>query len=118
MAVVVSGSGIASEPISRVAHLAFDASYSVGGEPVSFASVGVREAQFVLANPKNGYVFEWDRANQKMLVRYAVESTSKLNVAWNGMAFEPLNVGTLAEVPASEDLSGLTDVEVLVIGQG
>jgi hypothetical protein len=44
----------------------FDAAYASGGEPLTHEDLGVVPL-FVLGEPTDGYVFEYDKVNEKMI---------------------------------------------------
>src|SRR4051794_20695638 len=57
-------------PLGQTEHLyvgtiAFDSSYPTGGEVVDVS--GNESFDVLIAGSKNGYVFSWDAANQKLL---------------------------------------------------
>jgi hypothetical protein len=83
--------------------VAFDNSYLNGGEPLDLAAN--RNLKRVLLQPTSGYVFEWDKANQAVKV-YRQK--------------DPGNAGgadiALVEVANAVDLSALTDVSGIAIG--
>lgn len=47
----------------------FDSSYPTGGEDLTPGDFGLSAFQFIVAEPQSGYSFEYDRANEKLLVR-------------------------------------------------
>ena len=62
-------------PQSRVAGykevlvpITFDSSYAHGGESLAASDVGLKEIYNVVIPPKDGYVFEWDSTNKKIIV--------------------------------------------------
>lgn len=79
---------------------AFDSSYPTGGE--AFDVSGNSSFSFVLFTPKSGYTFEWDKANQKVIARYA--------------DYDAVADGPLIQVPDTTDLSALTAVPFIAIG--
>ena len=70
-----------------------DASYPTGGESFTPAQVGFVNFSRVIVTPSEGYVGEYDAANQKVLF-YWVDTTT--------------DGAPLAEVAAETDLSGST----------
>jgi hypothetical protein len=54
------------------ATLAFDASYPTGGEPLAAVDLGLSAIDFLFAECSNGYLFDYDHANAKMVVRNSV----------------------------------------------
>lgn len=86
----------------RVFDTDFDSSYPTGGEALSAADMGLRKAELVVANPKNGYTFSYDYANGKLL------------------AYQGDNANAAAapsvQVANTTDLSAVTNVRVLAIG--
>jgi hypothetical protein len=81
--------------------IALDASYPSGGEALDVSSN--ERLDIVIAGPNSGYVFEWDAANQKLKAMYADYS--------NG------SDGVLIEVPDTTDLSAVTAIPFVAIGQ-
>jgi hypothetical protein len=52
--------------------LTFDSSYPTGGEAITAANVGMNRAiDRIHFNAASGYVFEYDKTNQKVLAYYA-----------------------------------------------
>ena len=106
-----------------------DNSYPAGGYPLdSQAHVRGGKILAIKANAKDGFVFEHDPANDKMLVRIlpaiaSVDATDPANASYTvadqtelaKLANEikvALNVGALEEVTAAVDLSAVLGVEV------
>lgn len=106
-----------------------DAVYPAGGYPLdSQAHVRGGKILVVRANPKDGFVFEHDPANDKMIVRIlpviaTADATTPMNAAYvqaeqtaqSDLLNEikvALNVGALEEVTAAVDLSAVLGVEV------
>lgn len=83
---------------------AFDASYPTGGESLSglAAACGlslINDAKFF---PHEGFVFEWDSANAKVLAYYGDNNNAA--------------DGALIQVPNTTDLSGQAAVQFVVRG--
>lgn len=81
--------------------IAFDASYPTGGEPLTRAQLGLSQVDDVIIPPKGGFIFEYDYTNQKVLV-YVEEAVAA--------------GGPLLEVANATDLSTLTGVRVIAVG--
>lgn len=79
--------------------IAFDNNYPTGGEAID---VGSNETiSYLSAPPSAGYLFEWDRANQKLKVYWGNAGTASV----------------LPEFTSTGDLSALTAVPFIAIGQ-
>jgi hypothetical protein len=81
----------------------FDDSYPTGGEVFTPAGVGFVAFDRVDVAPKNGYVFQFDYTNNKILAYYGDYSES--------------SDGPLVQVANTADLSGVTGVELTVYGR-
>jgi len=53
---------------TKICSLAFDSSYSFGGEALTAGSLGLGNIDLALINPVKGYSFEYDRTNSKIKV--------------------------------------------------
>src|SRR4051812_20868035 len=85
---------------ATITTLNLDNSYPTGGYALTPQTLGVGlNADWVMAQPKSGYVFEWIPSTQKLLVR------------WSGAAgaIDP-------EVTNATDLSAVTGVRVMAWG--
>ena len=81
--------------------IALDASYPTGGEAVD---VGSNERiEHLAAVSTAGYVFSWDKANQKLVAWYSDNNNAA--------------DGPLIEVPNTTDLSALTAIPFRALGQ-
>ena len=87
----------------NLVNLTFDDSYPTGGELLGPADLGTTYPPLFVFGVRDcaGYVFDWDRANQKLKVYYSDDNDS--------------SDGPLIEVPNTTDLSTLSPI-VLVIG--
>lgn len=81
----------------------FDSSYPTGGESLTPDSVGLGKIDFCLASPTAGYVFEYDYTNEKLKAFYA--------------DYDAVADGALIEVANEGDLSGVTNVKVIIFGK-
>lgn len=80
---------------------AFDSEYATGGEALDFTAVGWKANPVIcIFEPKGGYVFEYDRANGKVMAKGQTSNA----------------VGALVEIAVSTDLSALSDVPYLALG--
>lgn len=106
-----------------------DATYPAGGYALdSQAHVRGGKILAVRANPKDGYTFEWDPANDKMIVRIlpaiaTADAASPMDAAYvqaeqtaqSDLLNEikvALNLAAMEEVTAAVNLSAVTGVEV------
>jgi len=114
--------------------VAFDASYPTGGETFVPGTVHMRDIDMMLISPKNGYIFEYDYSEDKILVfntRGAVENTLVASVdpgattvvsnAANGEIISltgdaGVTGGAGSEVDNATNLVLLTGVRCLAIG--
>ena len=80
----------------------FDDSYPTNGETVTASSIGLRNIDLLMASPTAGYVFEYDYSNSKLKAYYA--------------DYDAASDGALIEVANTTDLSGVTDVRCIAIG--
>lgn len=110
--------------------IAFDSSYPTGGELASGITKFFKSCHRLICDAKGGYVFEWDKANGKIKVIAPVNviastgvadanntvmksASATLEVAGTGTAFQQPGV----EVLDTTDLSGLTGVSFIAIGE-
>jgi hypothetical protein len=70
LTVGLTGDWLGSQGNKRTSHgtLTFDSSYPTGGEPLTAANVGLGVIESIQFNPVSGYTFEYDHANEKVLV--------------------------------------------------
>jgi hypothetical protein len=79
-----------------------DNSYPTGGWSLSASTLKLNSVVFVVAEPKNGYVFIYDRTNSKLMAYYA--------------DYPAASAGPLIQCPnAYSGLNGVT-VRIMVIG--
>lgn len=106
--------------------VAFDSSYPTGGEAYTNAAFGFDKApDLIIALPHNGFVFDWDKTNLKIIARAlsvaggaAAALTDALSIkagVLNKEAATAANVG-LQQATSTADLSGLTAVPIIAIG--
>lgn len=81
--------------------VAFDSSYPTGGEDVTAVSKYFRKILRMTFNSDSGYLFEWDKTNNKILV-YATADTV---------------AGTRNQVADTTDLSALSAIDFIAIGE-
>jgi len=124
------------ERISRnlgilVGKVSFDSSYPTGGESCSGISRYFKSILNITFTGKDGYIFEYDKTNDKVKVMYpqggestaqtdgsaVIDSgaTSVTSTAANG-AIVTVYAGKAREVANATDLSTLTDVEFTAVG--
>jgi hypothetical protein len=82
--------------------VAFDASYPTGGEALTPANLGLGVIDRLEADPKSGYVFQFDYSAQKLMAF----------VGDNDAGAD----GPLAQVADTTNLGALTDVHVHAVG--
>jgi hypothetical protein len=99
VATVTKKYGIGGTATLYVGTIAFDATYPSGGEAIDLG--GNETVEIMLCAPSGGYVYLWDKANQKLLVYYGDN-----NNAADGPLIEN----------ATADISALTAVPFLAIG--
>jgi len=125
--------GIGNRRMHRF-EMAFDTSYPIGGETFPKGLVHLRDIDMMLISPRNGYLFEYDYAEDKVLVynpRGAVTdslvaevdpgATTVVSNAANGPIISltgeaGVTGGTASEVDNGTDLVLLTKVRGLAIG--
>lgn len=83
-----------------VGEVDLDSSYPTGGEAVDVT--GNQSFEVLVAQSKAGYVFSWDRANQKLLAYHGDND----NVA----------DGPLVQVPDTTNLSAVTGIQFFAVG--
>jgi len=82
-----------------------DSSYPTGGEALTAANLGLVSVDFLLAESKNGYMFEYDYTNSKLKAYYpsgtpTFTGTAKTeHLIVEETVTVSTNVGTLANVP-------------------
>lgn len=82
----------------------FDSSYPTGGEALSDADLGLNDDNLeVLCFHRNGYWFQYDKTNQKLLAYYADNNNA--------------SDGPAIEVPDTTSLATLTGVQMLAFGK-
>lgn len=59
--------GVAGNKRRNTLDITFDSSYATGGESLTPAALGLVNVDVVLATGSGGYVFKYDKANQKLL---------------------------------------------------
>jgi hypothetical protein len=84
--------------------LAFDSSYPTGGEalPAGFEKFNLAKVDYASIGPHEGFIFEYDATNDKVLAYFADYSTG--------------TDGALIQVADTTDLSGQAAVPFFVIG--
>ena len=134
MALIVTLDTPKAERISRNLHLisgviAFDAEYPTGGELLTDISKHFIRLLRLVCDQKDGYLFEFDKTNNKLKARVPVNAvagsgtadanntlmksaTSTVEVAGTGAAFQVAG----AEVLDTTNLSGVTGVSFIAIG--
>lgn len=80
-----------------------DNSWLAAGEALTPEDFGLTEVLFAVAEPKGGYVFRYDRANEKLLAYRA--------------DYDAVADGPLVAVPDTTDISGVGAVRVMAIGR-
>jgi hypothetical protein len=83
--------------------IAFDSSYPTGGESASGITGYFTTCYRIICDAKSGYIFEWDKTNSKIIVRYPTDFDASAN------AIAP-------EVGNTVNLSSLTGVSFIAIG--
>jgi hypothetical protein len=86
----------------KLVTVAFDDSYSTGGESLVAADVDLTAINFVLPEPFAGFIFEYDYTNA-LLLAYYVDNDAVADSA-------------LIQVPDTTDLSAVTAARLLIIG--
>lgn len=106
MALNVNNNGTADGGQSikiRTGSFDLDNSYPTGGYPVDISALGIRTIHHLVVEDKGGFVFSFDRANQKLIVR--------------NFNYPAAAAGTATEVTNGTDLSATTDVGFVAFGQ-
>ncbi len=80
----------------------FDSSYPTGGESLPATDLGMSNIDILIPTPKSGYVFEYDYSNEKLKAYYA--------------DYDASSDGALIEVANTTNLSSVTDVRCIAIG--
>lgn len=97
------GSFVVGDRRVVIADFAFDSSYPTGGESLTPANLGfTSRIDFLFAEPKSGYNFVYDRANQKLLAYYN--------------DYDAVADGAHIQVPDTTNLSSLSAVRVFAVG--
>jgi len=86
----------------RIVKVDFDDSYPTGGESLAPSTMGFVGVYAVFAEPKGGYVFEYDYDNEKLKAYYG--------------NYDQGSDGALTEVTNGADLSSVTGVRLVVFG--
>ena len=107
-----------------VTEVTFDASYATGGEAFTPANVGLNVFDAVLVEQPSGYFVQFDRANNKLIVRSPQAAIAAHSHTENTAATYTQNATTVtggaitaaagAEVVAATDLSTLKAVVVTI----
>ena len=95
-------SGVAGNQRQHRVTSDFDASYPTGGEPLTPGDLGLRVVNRLEASPKSGFIFEYDKTNEKLLAYYA--------------DYDAVADGALIQVADTTDLSAVTGVEIMAWG--
>ena len=86
-----------------IADIDFDSSYPTGGEDLTPETLGfTSRADFVLAEPAGGYLFEYDHTGKKLIARRGDNPNAAAAPA--------------VEVTAATNLSTVTGVRIFAIG--
>ena len=85
----------------EVGTIAMDSSYPTGGEAITFPSFDTKPIA-VMIESEDGYVFKYDRTNEKIMAYYGDYS--------NG------SDGALVQVANTVDLSGVTAAAYIAVG--
>ena len=85
-----------------VCDIDFTNPYPTGGESLTPALVGMQQFDLVLASPDTGYIFEFDYTNNLILAYYFDN--------------DAVADGAAIQVANGTDLSGVTNVRVLIVG--
>lgn len=85
------------------ATLAFDSSYPAGGETLILSEVGLASIDQLIIPSMKGYTFEWTGSKVKAFVQTDPADAGGADIA-------------LVEVTAAVDLSALTAVPCIIIG--
>lgn len=80
----------------------FDSSYPTNGEVLLANTLKMASVDMIIVTSKNGYVFEYDYANEKVKAYYA--------------DYDAVADGALIEVANEVDLASLTGVRFMVFG--
>lgn len=78
----------------------FDSSYPTGGESATGITSHFKTCHRVIFDNTDGYLFEWDKTNKKIIVYQTVDGTA----------------GTRNQVTSTTDLSSLTGVSFIAVG--
>ena len=88
----------------RLVEVDFDSSYPTGGEALTDTNCGLNDDNlYVFPFPADGYLFEYDRANQKLKAFY--------------FDYNNASDGAAIEVPDTTNLSTVTGALLLAIGK-
>lgn len=117
------------------ADIDFDSSYPAGGEDLTLATMGLKSVDFVQIENNSGYIFEYDRTNEKLkaftpTAAQAAVTTDELTITASGAGNitdgqsvdvaatfrSAVDAAAADEVANAADLSGVTDVRVMMIG--
>lgn len=91
LTVTTADENVAGARKTKVVNVTFDSSYPTGGEGFTPASVGFVSFTFVDIAPSDGYVYEFDYTNNK-IIAYWVDTTT--------------DGAPMAQVADTTDLSG------------
>ncbi len=80
-----------------------DSSWLAAGEAVTVEDFGLTEVLFATVEQKGGYVWRYDRTNEKLLAYYG--------------DYDPAAAGALVAVPDTTDISGVGAVRIMAIGR-
>ena len=80
----------------------FDASYPTGGEALTPENLGMVDLDFIIIEPRSGYVFTFDYTNEKVIA-YVTGSADG---------------AVLSEEGNITDMSAVTNVKIFAVGTG
>lgn len=90
-----------------IARITFDSSYPTGGESLTAANLGLTTLYAVMPMSKDGYTFQYDLGNSKLLA-YSIPDTTTGDFT----GYLPLY-----QVANTTDLSGVDSVTVIAVGK-
>ena len=100
LATVLGGQGNRS---LKLIDIDFDSSYPTSGESLTPASINFLSIDFLYAETTSGFVFEYNYSGELLLAYYA--------------DYDAVADGALIQVANATDLSSVTNVRAMVIGQ-
>lgn len=79
LTVSVTHEGVVGDRLVKTGTITFDSSYPAGGEPFDKEDIGLYVLDRLVVDPQDGFIFEWDSTNEKIIVRESGTASAALD---------------------------------------